>query len=131
MKIIQIMLLLLFLAAQSFAIPASNATFPMKQPDGSILVVRQVGDERFNFYETADGYILQKDALGFYAYADENGKSSGVYARNAGERNETDIRYLAGLNQNLIYQKLRENAQIAENFGYEKPKFARSTKSMC
>ena len=127
MKIIQIMLLLLFLAAQSFAIPASNATFPMKQPDGTSIQVRQVGDERFNFYETADGYILQKDALGFYAYADENGKSSGVYARNVGERNETDIRYLAGLNQNLIYQKLRENAQIAENFGYEKPKFAKST----
>ena len=67
MKIIQIMLLLLFLAAQSFAIPASNATFPMKQPDGTSIQVRQVGDERFNFYETADGYIVEKGSLGVYA----------------------------------------------------------------
>ena len=70
----------------SMAEPASDETFNLKQPDGSTVEVRLVGDERFHVYETADGYILQKDVLGYYAYADESGESSGIYARNAHER---------------------------------------------
>ena len=68
MKIIQIMLLLLFLAAQSFANPASSVTFPVKQPDGTVLEVRQEGNEWFHVLKTSDGYILQKDERGFYAF---------------------------------------------------------------
>ena len=83
MKIIQMILALLALAVLCFANPASNETFFIKQPDGSSVEVRQVGDENFHVLETADGYILQKDALGYYAYADEKGESSGIYARDA------------------------------------------------
>ena len=75
--------LLLALAVQCVAVPASNETFLLKQPDGRSIEVRQVGDERFHVLETVDGYILQKDALGYYAYADEKGGSSGIYARDA------------------------------------------------
>ena len=99
MKMIQIILLMLFLAAQCFANPASSVTFPVKQPDGTVLEVRQKGNEWFHVLETSDGYILQKDALGFYAYADENGNSSGIYAKNAGERSGVDALFLSNLNK--------------------------------
>ena len=109
-KIVQIVLILLVLAPLCFAIPASDETFFLKQPDGRSIEVRQVGDERFYLLETADGYILQKDALGFYAYANEMGESSGIYARNAQDRSESDAQFLAGLNPEKIYERLYELA---------------------
>ena len=129
MKMIQIMLLLLFLAAQCFADPASSGTFPMKQPDGTVLEVRQEGDEWFHILETSDGYILQKDALGFYAYADENGNSSGIYARNAQERSDADRQFLSGVNQNLVYRNLKAAAPapVVEMPEYNVPRLAKST----
>ena len=125
MKIIQIMLLLLFLAAQCFANPASSITFPLKQPDGTTIDVRQVGNEWFHVLATADGYILQEDALGFYAYADENGKSSGVYARNARDRSDADKQFLSSVDQNLVYKKLHNDAALERET--DAPKFAKST----
>ena len=129
MKMIQIMLLLLFLAAQCFADPASSGTFPMKQPDGTVLEVRQEGDEWFHILETSDGYILQKDAQGFYAYADENGNSSGIYARNAQEHSDADRQFLSGVNQNLVYRNLKAAAPVVEQpeYEYNVPRLAKST----
>ena len=74
-KIFQIAFLLVALTVPCLAVPASVETFFIKQPDGSSVEVRQVGDENFHVLETADGYILQKDALGYYAYADAKGES--------------------------------------------------------
>jgi len=126
MKLFQVVLPLLFLAAQCFADPASPVTFPLKQPDGTIIEVRQEGNEWFHILETSDGYILQKDVLGFYAYADENGNSSGIYARNARERSEADKQFLSGVNQNLVYKNLKASTAI-EQPEYDVPKLAKST----
>ena len=118
--------LLLALAVQCVAVPASNETFLLKQPDGRSIEVRQVGDERFHALETVDGYILQKDALGYYAYADEKGGSSGIYARDAQDRSELDEKFLAALNPDAIYEHLYESAPKDDViFEYGVPAFAR------
>ena len=104
MNLVRFVLPILFLAACCFSNPARNVTFPLKQPDGTTVRVRQVGDEYFHFYETVDGYILQEDKLGFYAYAGADGKSSGIYARNAGARNQADKEFLSSLNEKSIYE---------------------------
>ena len=122
-KIIQMILALLALAVLCFANPASNETFFIKQPDGSSVEVRQIGDEYFHVLETADGYILQKDALGYYAYADAKGESSGIYARDAQDRNESDAQFLAGLDPDAIYQKLLTNTPSEEPQDYSFPRF--------
>ena len=127
MKIIQMILALLALAVQSFANPASNETFFIKQPDGSSVEVRQVGDENFHVLETADGYILQKDALGYYAYADEKGESSGIYARDAQDRSDFDVRFLSTLDPDAIYQKLLTNTPSEEPQDYSFPRFIKPT----
>ena len=118
--------LLLALAVQCVAVPASNETFLLKQPDGRSIEVRQVGDERFHVLETVDGYILQKDALGYYAYADEKGGSSGIYARDAQDRSESDVEFLAGLDPDAIYERLYESAPKDDVFfEYGVPAFAK------
>ena len=111
-------------AVNSMAEPASDETFNLKQPDGSSVEVRLVGDEHFHVYETADGYILQKDVLGYYAYADESGESSGIYARNAHERTSSDAEFLAKLDPDAIFKKLRAEAPDEDFLDYGLPKFA-------
>lgn len=111
------------LAAHCFAVPASNETFFLKQPDGSTIEVRYVGDENFHALVSADGYILQKDALGYYAYVNEKGESSGIYARDAQDRSTTDKDFLAGLDPEAIYQKMIDNAPMEDVPDYGIPKF--------
>ena len=111
-------------AVNSMAEPASDETFILKQPDGSTVEVRLVGDEHFHVFETADGYILQKDALGYYAYADESGESSGIYARNAHERSSADVQFLAKLDPDAIFKKLWVEAPDEDLLDYGLPKFA-------
>ena len=123
MKVVHVVLPLLMLAAQCFAVPASNDTFFLKQPDGSSIEVRYVGDENFHALVSADGYILQKDALGYYAYANEKGESSGIYARDAQDRSTTDMEFLAGLDPEAIYKKMIDNAPTEDVPDYGIPKF--------
>ena len=111
------------LAAQCFAVPASDETFFLKQPDGSTIEVRYVGDENFHALVSADGYILQKDALGYYAYVNEKGESSGIYARDAQDRSTTDKDFLAGLDPEAIYKKMLDNAPTEDVPDYGIPKF--------
>ena len=104
--------------------PADYEPFFLKQPDGTTLQARLVGDEHFSVLETADGYILQKDALGYYAYADETGKSSGIYARDPNSRSSSELQFLAKLNPDAIYQKLLAESPDDESLEYGIPKFA-------
>ena len=124
MKFLQIGLMLFALAVQCFAVPASDETFFLKQPDGTSIEVRQRGDDRFHVLETADGYILQKDVLGYYAYADELGESSGIYARNALDRSEADMHFLARLDPESIFEKLLSESPTEETLVSVIPKFA-------
>lgn len=123
MKAFQIALLIMICAVFCMAEPADNEPFILKQPDGSSFEARLVGDERFHVLETIDGYILQKDALGYYAYADETGNSSGIYARTPKNRSDSDIQFLAKLDPDAIYQKLLAEAPAEETLEYGIPKF--------
>lgn len=131
MKFIHVVLSLLAFATHSLAVPASNETFFLNQPNGTSIEVRYIGDEHFHVLETADGYILQEDELGYYAYADESGKSSKIYAQDAQNRSPSDIQFLSRLDQDAIYQKLLAEVPIDEfpirkaiNYGI--PKFAKA-----
>ena len=124
MKIFQIILFVMIWAVFCMAEPADYEPFFLKQPDGTTLLARLVGDEHFSVLETADGYILQKDALGYYAYADETGKSSGIYARDPNSRSSSELQFLAKLNPDAIYQKLLAESPDDEALEYGIPKFA-------
>lgn len=55
------------LAAQ--AVPALRRPFTVVQPDGTELVLRQVGDENMHFLLTDDNKLVIQDADGQYSYA--------------------------------------------------------------
>lgn len=55
---------------EASAIGAYPKPIVMRQPDGSTLTVRIQGDENFHYVTTADGYLLGKDAEGFFRYVD-------------------------------------------------------------
>lgn len=98
MRFRKTLLLTAFLAAAmtAQAVPARPGLFRITQPDGTVLAVRQVGDEYLHFTLTDDGKILTYDrATGFYNYGrvdETSGKvaDTGVRARNAVERTAED-----------------------------------------
>ncbi len=51
------------------AAPAAPGLKNLTMPDGSTLKVRLIGDERVHWFETADGYSIVENSLGYFEYA--------------------------------------------------------------
>lgn len=52
-----------------WAVPAKRVTITVKQPDGTMLVLTQRGDEHFHYLMTEDGIMVKPDGKAYY-YAD-------------------------------------------------------------
>ena len=124
MRFFQVTLFVWMAAVYCLAVPADDGTFPLKQPDGSVLEARFVGDDRFHVLQTEDGYFLKEDLLGYYSYVNEKGEPSGIYARNADERSDSENEFLKSLNQTDIFNLMLENAPAVETMDYRVPDFA-------
>ena len=62
------MLFLLIATTYAQAVPAFPGLLKVRQPDGTSLTVRLIGDEFLNFYTTADGFSVVKNATGAFVY---------------------------------------------------------------
>ena len=124
MRIFSTTMLMLLMASYCLAVPADEGTFPLQQPDGSVLEARFVGDEKFHVLQTEDGYFLKEDLLGYYTYINNEGEPSGVYARNSNERSDSDVDFLANLDQSRIYGLLLKKNPPMEPMDYRVPDFA-------
>lgn len=51
------------------AVPAYPGMIKAVQPDGTVIIVRQYGDEYVNWAETPDGYTLLRDNEGYWTFA--------------------------------------------------------------
>ena len=60
------------------------------------------------------------------SHPNENGKSSGIYARNAGERSGVDALFLSNLNQKTIYDKLLKDASLERPAKNDAPQLVNS-----
>lgn len=65
----------LLFAGEAFAIKADPKPVKVVQPDGSVLFVRQRGDENFHFTVTPDGYMIRRDSDGFFKYVVMDGSN--------------------------------------------------------
>ena len=115
---------MLLMASYCLAVPADEGTFPLKQPDGSVLEARFVGDEKFHVLQTEDGYFLKEDLLGYYTYINNEGEPSGIYARNSNDRSDSDVEFLTNLDQSRIYDLLLKKNPPMETMDYRVPDFA-------
>lgn len=59
----------------AWAVPAHPGKRKVKQPDGTELTVRMVGDENFHCYMTLDGVPLMRTQEGSYVYAKMEGET--------------------------------------------------------
>ena len=57
-------------AGSAQAVKAYPFPFTVHQPDGTPISVRMIGDERFVFHETEDGYTIMRRHGGWWFYAD-------------------------------------------------------------
>jgi M6 family metalloprotease-like protein len=65
-------LFLLLCSASLFAMPAKRTPTLISQPDGTTFSLVGFGDERYNFAETMDGYVVVRGADKFWYYAELN-----------------------------------------------------------
>ena len=77
----------LMMVCSMYAVPARPDIHDYIQPNGDTLHVRLIGDERFHFYTTADGLLLQKNEKGYFCYA--------VWQEYSGKNGETKRKAVA------------------------------------
>ena len=99
-KIVFLFVALWMWVMTTMAVPAHPGMIQVRQPDGSYLTLRLIGDEWMRFNTTADGYSVVKDHRGYYVYAErKDGKlqPTGRVAHNVAERSADELAFLTGV----------------------------------
>lgn len=116
--IILIVLAILFSNNVLFAVPAKPGLVTMRQPDGTEINVRIMGDEHAHYYLSEDGYLLVNDNETFYygnADAAGNIVQSRIVARPVAERSAEAKAYLHGVDMEKVFAALeRRDAAIGK-----------------
>ena len=105
-------------ASSAFAVTAPEGYVEALQPDGSTLLIRQVGDAFNHVTYSVDGYPLTCDEEGFYVYADidKDGNicSTGVRAYDPEMRSVQDQEYIGKLDKKEIEKAFFLESQSAK-----------------
>ena len=83
-----------------WAVPAHRGRLQVRQPDGTMLTLRLMGDEWRHFHTTADGYTVVKDRQGRYVYAELEGgvlNPTAMTAHDEGERSAEEEAFLENI----------------------------------
>lgn len=89
---------LLTMSLSASAIPAIHKLFPVKQKDGSTVMLYKVGDRNFNYYTTPENYIVVRNAEGTLCYAQlQNSElvATDVVCHDADQRTAEEQSFLA------------------------------------
>ena len=74
MKRILLTAIAMLITGMAMAIPAHPGKATVRQPDGTELTIRLIGDEYLHFNTTDDGYSIVRRADGYYVYAQKDGE---------------------------------------------------------
>ena len=122
----------LFGAASTWAIKAAPFLINSTQPDGSVVQIRKVGNEHFNYTVTGeDSVLVVRDSSGYWNYADEHGKKTGMRVHAKSKRTQKERNFLKKRNSREILEKFREKRlkQLEEQNSSE-PQILRSSSPM-
>ncbi len=122
----------LFGAASTWAIKAAPFLINSTQPDGSVVQIRKVGNEHFNYTVTGeDSVLVVRDSSGYWNYADEHGKKTGMRVHAKSKRSAKERNFLKKRNSREILEKFREKRlkQLEEQRENE-PQVLRSSSPM-
>lgn len=115
MKKITFLLMALTIAIMASAEPANPSPITVKQPGGTSLQLKLVGDEFYHFNTTADGYTVI-NVNGRWEYAMRNGEhlaSTGVMANDPASRNAQERKLLETTPKFLVDKQETHNAYNA------------------
>ncbi|MBR2198964.1 MAG: hypothetical protein IJ909_11310, partial [Fibrobacter sp.] len=114
-----LLVLVMSLVGECLAVPAYPHPMTVKNPDGSEVVVRKVGNEKLHYTVSEEGNLVVRDSLGFWNYADESGVSTGVRLHKRGDRSDVEKKFLEKRNPKDILRKFvkakRDNLKKADS----------------
>lgn len=77
----------------AFAVPAYPGLIESKQPDGSVVQIRVMGNEHFHYTVSEDSELIARDSLGYWNYADEQGKPTGMRFHHRDKRGDKERKF--------------------------------------
>lgn len=96
-------------SASVWAVKAAPFLINSTQPDGSVVQIRKVGNEHFNYTLTGeDSVLVVRDSAGYWNYADEHGKKTGMRVHAKSKRGAKEKNFLKKRNSRQILEKFRE-----------------------
>lgn len=101
---------LLLSATAAQAGRAAPGAFPVEQPDGSSIVVRQWGDEWYSGLESATGHTLLRRADGFWVYAVQ--RADGTLAPGSRVAGRDDPAGARHLRDEVVVEQALEHRQV-------------------
>ncbi len=91
------------------AVPANPKPKEIKQPNGTSLTVRLIGDEYYHYIITSDGLVIEKNSAGNYEYVDIKADGtvglSGVLANDEKNRTPRETDMVRQLREKQVKQK--------------------------
>ena len=96
-------------SASVWAVKAAPFLINSTQPDGSVVQIRKVGNEHFNYTLTGeDSVLVVRDSAGYWNYADEHGKKTGMRVHAKSKRGAKEKNFLKKRDSHEILRKFRE-----------------------
>ena len=99
----------------AFAVPAYPGLIESKQPDGSVVQIRVMGNEHFHYTVSEDSELIARDSLGYWNYADEQGKPTGMRFHHRDKRGDKERKF----------NEKRDSKKILKEFLEKKKKHER------
>jgi M6 family metalloprotease-like protein len=97
-------------SASVWAVKAAPFLINSTQPDGSVIQIRKVGNARFNYTLTGeDSVLVVRDSAGYWNYADEHGKKTGMRVHAKSKRGAKEKNFLKKRDSRQILEKFREH----------------------
>lgn len=96
-------------AVSTWAVKAAPFLINSTQPDGSVVQIRNVGNEHFHYTVTdEDSVLVSRDSSGYWNYADENGEGVGMRFHPKSKRGKKELNFLKNHKTRDILEKFRK-----------------------
>ena len=95
----------------AFAVPAYPGLIESKQPDGSVVQIRVMGNEHFHYTVSEDSELIARDSLGYWNYADEQGKPTGMRFHHRDKRGDKERKFNEKRDSKKILQEFQKRGR--------------------
>lgn len=95
----------------AFAVPAYPGLIESKQPDGSVVQIRVMGNEHFHYTVSEDSELVVRDSAGYWNYADEQGKPTGMRFHHRDKRGDKERKFNEKRDSKKVLQEFQKRGR--------------------